>query len=719
MTSIDTLPDDAESLKRLLLAREAELAVATAEAATLRAMAADNQALIAQLKLQIEKLRRAQFGQRSERTTRLLDQLELQLEDLEASATEDELAAETAAAKATQVAAFARKRPSRKPFPEHLPRERVVVAGPTACACCGGTRLSKLGEDVTETLEVVPRQWKVIQTVREKFSCRDCEAIDQAPAPFHVIPRGWAGPSLLAMILFEKYGQHQPLNRQAERYAREGVPLSLSTLADQVGACCSILRPLHERLQAHVLAAERLHGDDTTVPVLAKGKTVTGRCWTYVRDDRPFGGHAPPAALFFYSRDRSGDHPQRHLASYSGILQADAFSGYGKLYEAEREPGPILETSCWAHARRKFFELADIDTAARRKAQRRTPQVISPMALEAVQRIDALFDIERGVNRLLAEQRRAVRRERSAPLVAALETWMREERRKLSRHSDVAGAIDYMLKRWTSFTRFLEDGRICLTNNAAERALRGLALGRKAWLFAGSDRGGERAALLYSLIVTAKLNDVDPQAWLADILPASPIIRSDASTSCSPGTGTSAADTSPTPRKRLKPRLSPEAYTGTGSSTRPSRSARKPGADSTRGPAERDPLPGAAQQASELSQGDILQRRYAQMRLGQKLLQLSVLLLQGAQPICVRYFQAAVAASPVVQRRLADPVLATQSAGFAPALCSFRISRICSSLNRLRFVSVLPERTQLYYVSVSGEPVTHHRPPQMTSTSGP
>lgn len=514
----EPLPDDIETLKAMLVAERQALRLAQAQAA-------DDQAQIAHLKLQIAKLQRERFGQRSERSARLLDQLELQLEDLDASATEDELAAEKAAsdaaqaaAKTTQVAGFTRKRPSRKPFPEHLPRERVIVPGPTACHCCGSTRLSKLGEDVTETLEVIPRQWKVIQHVREKFSCRDCETIDQAPAPFHVVPRGWAGPSLLAMILFEKYGQHQPLNRQAERYAREGVPLSLSTLADQVGACCSVLRPLHERLLAHVLAAERLHGDDTTVPVLAKGKTVTGRCWTYVRDDRPFGGRAPPVAAFFYSRDRSAEHPQLHLASWAGILQADAYSGYGKLYEAERGLGPILEASCWAHARRKFFELADIEAAARRKAQRRTPQMISPMALEAVQRIDALFDIERGINGMTAEQRLAARQEQSAPLVVALEAWMREERRKLSRHSDVAGAIDYMLRRWPSFTRFLDDGRLCLTNNAAERALRGLALGRKAWLFAGSDRGGQRAALLYSLIVTAKLNDVDPQAWLADVL---------------------------------------------------------------------------------------------------------------------------------------------------------------------------------------------------------
>ncbi len=525
MTSVDALPDDAESLKRLLLAREQELAVArgqvataAAEAAALRAKAADDEALIVHLKLHIEKLRRDRFGQRSERSARLLDQLELQLEELEASATEDELAAEKAAAGTTTVSAFTRRRPSRKPFPEHLPRERLIVPGPTACPCCGGTRLSKLGEDVTETLEVIPRQWKVIQHVREKFSCRDCETIEQAPAPFHVVPRGWAGPSLLAMILFEKYGQHQPLNRQAERYAREGVPLSLSTLADQVGACCTVLRPLHDRLVAHVLAAERLHGDDTTVPVLAKGKTVTGRCWTYVRDDQPFGGRAPPAAVFFYSRDRSGGHPRQHLAAWTGVLQADAYGGYGKLYDAGRQPGPIAEAACWAHARRKFFVLADIEANARRKAQRRTTAPVSPIALEAVRRIDALFEIERSINGLPADRRLAVRRERAAPLVAALEAWMREERRKLSRHSDVAVAMDYMLKRWHAFTRFLDDGRICLTNNAAERALRGLALGRKAWLFAGSDRGGQRAAILYGLIVTAKLNDVDPQAWLADVL---------------------------------------------------------------------------------------------------------------------------------------------------------------------------------------------------------
>jgi transposase len=495
-----------------------DIAMLRAEVALARAKMAEDAATIAQQKLEIAKLKRQIYGPRSERTARLLDQMELELEDLEATATEDEIAAERAAAKTSTVAAFTRKRPSRQPFPAHLPRERVVVPGSTACDCCGGTRLRKLGETVTETLEVIPRQWKVMQHVREKMTCRDCERISEPPAPFHVTPRGWAGPNLLAMLLFEKFGQHQPLNRQAERYAREGVPLSLSTLADQVGAGCAVLEPLLRRIEAHVFSAERLHGDDTTVPVLAKGRTVTGRCWVYVRDDRPFGGHAPPAAMFYYSRDRRGEHVESHLAPWSGLLQADAYAGYNRLYEAARTPGLILEAACWAHARRPFFALADIEASARRKAEGKVPAPISPLALETVRHIDALFEIERGINGRPPEERRAVRQELSAPLVAELEAWMREERPKLSRGSDLAKAMDYMLKRWTAFTRFLDDGRICLSNNAAERALRGIALGRKSWLFAGSDRGGQRAAAMYSLIVTAKMNDIDPQAWLADVL---------------------------------------------------------------------------------------------------------------------------------------------------------------------------------------------------------
>ena len=511
-------PTDIEALRAEFAAERVRAAEVEAELALARARNADDAATIARQNLEIAKLKRHIYGPRSERTARLLDQMELGLEELETTATEDEIAAEHAAARTTNVAPFTRKRPSRQPFPEHLPRERVVIPAPATCDCCGGNRLRKLGETVTETLEVVPRQWKVIQHVREKMTCRDCERISEPPAPFHVTPRGWAGPNLMAMLLFEKFGQHQPLNRQAERYGREGVPFSLSTLADQVGAGCAVLEPLLRRLERHVFSAERLHGDDTTVPVLAKGKTHTGRCWVYVRDDRPFGGRAPPAAMFYYSRDRGGAHAEEHLSRWRGILQADAYSGYNRLYEAGRTPGPILEAACWAHARRPFFALADIEASARRKAEGKVPAPISPLALEIVRRIDAVFEIERSINGKTADERRAVRQELSRPLVDDLGTWMRAERPKLSRGSDLAKAMDYMLKRWTAFTRFLDDGRICLSNNAAERGLRGIALGRKSWLFAGSDRGGQRAAAMYSLIVTAKLCDIDPQAWLADVL---------------------------------------------------------------------------------------------------------------------------------------------------------------------------------------------------------
>ena len=300
----EPLPDDVAALKAALIAERARRLEVAAELAVARAKASEDMALIAAQKLRIAKLERKVYGQRSERSARLIDQLALEFEELETSATEDELAAEQAAARTTTVRAFTRRRAERDTFPDHLPRERVVIDPPTACACCGGLRLRKLGEDVTQTLETTPRRWKVIETVREKFSCRDCETFSQEPAPFHVIPRGWAGPSLLAMIVFEKFGQHQPLNRQAERYALEGAPIALSTMADAVGAVCTVLDPLRRLLEAHVMAAERLHGDDTTVPVLAKGKTDTGRLWIYVRDDKPFGGAGPPAAIFHYSRDR-------------------------------------------------------------------------------------------------------------------------------------------------------------------------------------------------------------------------------------------------------------------------------------------------------------------------------------------------------------------------------------------------------------------------------
>ena len=366
-------PEDITGLREALAAERAARQAAEIEALDARAQASGAEAVIAHLKLLIAKLKQEKFGASAERG-RKLDQLELQLEEIEANVAEDQIAARAKTSRDDGAQRSPdRRKPVRGPFPAHLPRERVVIPGPAACPCCQG-KLAKLGEDITETLEAVPRSWKVVQTVREKFTCRACETISQAPAPFHVIARGRAGPNLLAMILEAKYGQHLPLNRQSETYAREGIDLDVSTMADWVGACAATSSPLVTLIHDHVLAAARIHGDDTTVPVLAKGRTVTGRLWTYVRDDRPFGGPAPPAAMFFYSRDRSGEHPRGHLAKYAGILQADAYSGYSDLYDSARKPGRIIEAACWAHGRRYLFKLADLAKA--------------PLAIAAVRRID-------------------------------------------------------------------------------------------------------------------------------------------------------------------------------------------------------------------------------------------------------------------------------------------------------------------------------------------
>ena len=505
--SIDnSLPTDLASAHALIMAQRQALTAAQARATAAESEAQYRALLIEKLKYAIRKLRHERFGQSSERGE-LLDQLELQLADLEEDAAQAEAAARMAAAAAGEkitVPSFERRKPARRPLPEHLPRERIVYPGPLACPCCGGGTLRKIGEDVTETLELIPRQWKVIQHVREKFSCRACEAITQPPAPSHPIARGRAGPKLLAHILFSKYGLHLPLNRQSAVYEREGIDLDVSTLADWVGAAAETLMPLVEAIRTHVFAAERIHGDDTTVPVLAKGKTRTGRLWAYVRDDRPFAGPDPPAAVFFYSRDRGGEHPEQHLASYAGLMQADAYAGFDRLYEANRKPGPIIEAACWAHGRRKFFDLARINKA--------------PIAVEAVERIDALFAIEREINGVTPQERACVRNESSRPLVIALESWLREQRARVSKNSETGKAINYSLKRWNAFTRFLDDGRLCMSNNAAEREMRAVAVGRRNWTFAGSDEGGRRAATIYTLIATAKLNDIDPQAWLADVL---------------------------------------------------------------------------------------------------------------------------------------------------------------------------------------------------------
>jgi transposase len=491
MSIDDSLPTDLASAHALIIAQRAALIAAQSEAQH-RAL------LIEKLKYTIKKLRHEQFGQSSERGA-LLDQLELQLADLEGDVAQAEAAPET-----ITVPSFERRKPARRPLPAHLPHERIVYPAPAVCPCCGDVRLRKIGEDVTETLELIPRQWKVIVHVREKFSCRACEAITQPPAPSHPIARGRAGPKLLAHVLFSKYSLHLPLNRQSTTYAREGIDLDVSTLADWVGAAAATLMPLVDVIRTHVFAAERIHADDTTVPVLAKGKTRTGRLWTYVRDDRPFGGPDPPAAVFFYSRDRGGEHPEQHLASYAGLMQADAYAGFNRLYEANRKPGPMIEAACWAHGRRKFFDLARINMA--------------PIAAEAVERIDVLFAIEREINGMAPELRMRARHERSRPLVIELQAWLREQRAKVSKHSETSKAIDYILKRWAAFTRFLDDGRLCMSNNAAERELRAVAMGRKNWTFAGSDEGGRRAAAVYTLIATAKLNNIDPQAWLADVL---------------------------------------------------------------------------------------------------------------------------------------------------------------------------------------------------------
>jgi transposase len=520
---LQTTGDDPEALKTLLASTLLKLSETEKELAAERSTRQSNEAVMAHLKLTIARLQNDKYGVRSERTARLIDQMELQLEELEANVGEDDLAAEQAAARSTaagvsNVKPYERRKPVRKPFPAHLPRERVVAPGPAACLCCGSTRLAKLGEDVTETLEVMPRQWKVIQTVREKFTCRDCEGISQVPAPFHAIPRGFAGPALLAMITHEKFGMHMPLNRLADRYAHEGIDLSLSTLGNLVGATTFVLKPLFDLVQVYVFSAGRLHADDTTVPVLAKHKTRTGRIWVYVRDEAPFAGHGPPAAVYYYSPDRCAEHPEAHLKNWAGILQSDAYSGYNPLSDNARPGGPIRHAFCWVHARRAFYKLADVETVVRKRAQGKTDAVVSPLAIDAVERINAIFDIERAINGKPAAERLAIRREKVVPLVDSLEAWMRDVRAGLSKHNDIAKAINYMLRRWEGFTLFLREGTVCTSNNCAERALRRIACGRKSWMFCGSDRGGQRAAVMYSLIATCRLNNVDPEAWLRDVL---------------------------------------------------------------------------------------------------------------------------------------------------------------------------------------------------------
>jgi transposase len=491
-----TLPDldglDATALKFLILA--------------LHRQTEANRIEIDNLQLLIAKLRQMHFGAKSERVERQIGQLQLRLEDLEMNrAAEEPQAAASAAPEPSEPAkeAAARRRPKREPLPAHLPRETQTVAPDHAdCPECGG-KLRQMGEDVSEILEFVPGHFKVIRQVRPKLSCAGCSAIVQAPAPSRPVDRGLAGPGLLAHVLVSKFAHHLPLYRQAEIYTNLGVELERSTLADWVGRAARTLDPLVVAIRRYVLSGTKVHGDDTPVPVLApgEGKTKTGRAWTYVRDDRGAGSKDPPAVWFAYSPDRKGEHPQEHLKTFRGILQADAYAGFNDIYRT----GRVVEAACMAHARRKFHDLSI----------GKTP---SPVGQEALRRIGQLYDIEREIHGRLPAERLKARQERAKPLLDALEKWMYEQLGKLSRKSAAAGAIQYALGRWTALTRYCQNGLVEIDNNAAERALRAVAIGRKNYLFAGSDTGGERAAAIYTLIGSAKLNGVDPAAYLRFVL---------------------------------------------------------------------------------------------------------------------------------------------------------------------------------------------------------
>ena len=475
-----SLPDDVALLKRMVVTAGIE---------------------IEKLKAQIARLRRMQFGRSSEKLDTTIAQLEILLDDIEEERGESEEQHQASAPDVVE-----RVKPVRRPLPNHLPREEVVH-GPTVedCRCprCGGA-MRRLGEDVSEVLEYVPARFKAIRHIRPKFSCRSCETITQAPMPSLPIERGRPGPGLLAHVLVSKYADHLPLYRQAEIYAREGVDLDRSTLADWVGKAAWLLRPLVDALARKVMSADRLFADDTPVPVLAPGtgKTKTGRLWVYVRDDRAHAGKAPPAVVYWYSPDRKGERPREHLKDFSGFLQADGYAGFDGLYES----GGGVEVACWAHVRRKFFDVHQANGSA--------------IAREALDRIGALYAIEAEIRGQPPDDRLRMRQARADPLLADLKTWLEATRPKLSGKSDLAAAIRYALSRWDALPRYCDDGRLEIDNNAAERSIRPLALGRKNYLFAGSDAGGRRAAAIYSLIETAKLNGLDPQAYLRQVLAA-------------------------------------------------------------------------------------------------------------------------------------------------------------------------------------------------------
>ncbi|HYZ61945.1 MAG TPA: IS66 family transposase [Acetobacteraceae bacterium] len=482
-----SLPDDVAALRTIVLAQHAELT--------------GQRELIARLRLQLARLRRMQFGRSSERLDREADQLELALEELEAEASAP-AAPDIPPTEEGNAGRRERRKPARRPLPDHLPRE-TVEHGADACAClaCGGA-LRRLGEDVTEVLDYVPGQFRVIRHVRPRWSCRACEAVAQAPPPALPIARGRATAGLLAHVLVAKYADHLPLYRQSEIYARAGVALERSTLAGWVGQSAALLRPLLDALARHVMGGVVLHADDTPVPVLAPGtgKTKTGRLWAYLRDERPHGGTAPPAVLYRYSPDRKAVHPRAHLAPFRGTLQADGYGGFDGLYEG----GHILEAACWAHVRRPFYELHLTGQA--------------PLATEALRRIGLLYAVETEIRGKPPDLRAQVRQAKAKPVLDELYAWFSTTLRRISGRSDLAGAIRYALTRWEALSRYLANGRLEPDNNPVERAIRPIALGRKNWMFAGSDQGGHRAAAIASLVATARLNGIDPKAYLRDVL---------------------------------------------------------------------------------------------------------------------------------------------------------------------------------------------------------
>jgi transposase len=493
------LPDDPEALRAF--ARACQGALRAAETAVrLKALE------IEKLRFQIARLRRMQFGRSSERISRQIEQLELRLEELETGAAADDVQAE---ADDPVPPPPERAKPKRKPLPDHLPRREVVHQpaddGAHACPACGG-KMATLGEDITEVLDYIPGHFEVIRHVRPKYACTACDAITQAPTPALPTPRGRATPAMLAHLLVAKYCDSLPLYRQAEIYAREGVELDRSTLCDWVGQAAWLLDPVAAAIRKHVFAADKIHGDDTPVPVLAPGlgRTKTGRLWVYVRDDRPFAGEAPPAAAYFYSPDRGGEHPAAHLTNFTGLLQADGYAGFEALYHPARtKPGPITEVACWAHCRRKIFDVWETTK--------------SPVAKEALDHIAAIYAIEAKARFAPAADRVALRAE-TAPLLDALFSWIGAALTRLSGKSELAKAFRYAVERRLALSRFLTDGRLEADNNIAENAIRTIAVGRKNYLFAGSDSGGERAASIYTMVQTAKLNGLNPETYLKNIL---------------------------------------------------------------------------------------------------------------------------------------------------------------------------------------------------------